>query len=155
MSIENLIMENETRKPFDWDTIDVCERYKITICYRCTCTTGTYELGHSRSHAHTKERKVCLSRPPRTRISWFDFLHEVGHVVAEKADYTSGVPRSLAEYNATEWAKAYMKNMRLPIPRKTLREYNAYVTDKIARGLRRGLRRVPKELSHLKPKTSA
>src|SRR3990167_11310358 len=86
-----------------------CYPPKITICYRCNCTTRSYELGHSRSHAHIKERKICLDAEPKTRITLFHFLHEVGHIIAENADYVSGVPRSIAEYNATEWAKREMK----------------------------------------------
>ena len=122
----------------------------IQVCYRCNCTAGTYELGHSRSHAHVKERKICLSAPPRGKASLFTLLHEIGHIVAYQADYSSGVPRSLAEYNATEWAKLEMRNnLHMSVPLKITRSYNAYVRNKIARGLRRGLKKVPAKLRHL------
>jgi hypothetical protein len=63
----------------------------------------------------------------------FTFLHEVGHIVAEKADYSSGVPRALAEYNATEWAKREMReNLHLSVPIKITQRYNAYVKNKNA-----------------------
>ena len=131
---------------YENDIDAVVTKYNITICYRCNCRAKTYELGHSRDHAHTKKRKVCLSREPKSRTSWFTFLHEVGHVVAENASYDNGNNRALAAHNATEWAKAYMRDMRMPIPRKITKEYNAYIREKVARGLRRGLKVVPKEL---------
>ncbi len=128
-----------------------CYPPRITICYKCNCRTGSYDLGHSRDHAHIKERKVCLAVKPKSRKSLFTFLHEVGHIVAYKADYTSGVPRALAEYNATEWAKREMRdNLHISVPLKVIRGYNNYISDKIARGLRRGLKTVPTQIRHLK-----
>lgn len=128
-----------------------CYPPTIKVCYRCNCRTGTYELGHSRSHAHVKERKVCLATEPKSRKSLFTFLHEIGHIVADKADYSLGVPRALAEFNATEWAKREMReNLHIPIPRKIVQSYNDYIRNKIERGLRRGLRIVPAQLRHLR-----
>jgi len=56
------------------------------------------------------------------------------------------VPRSLAEHNATEWAYKTLKELGLPIKRKVKGEYDSYIKEKVARGLRRGLREIPKEL---------
>jgi hypothetical protein len=134
------------KESYQNDVEAVCDKYNIKICYRCNCRTRTYDLGHSRAHTHTEERKVCLAKVPATRISWFTFLHEVGHIVAEKADYGKGYPRTLAEHNATEWALAYMRDMRLPMPRKLLKGYRSYIKEKLDRGLRRGLQVVPVEL---------
>lgn len=89
---------------------------------------------------------------PKSRTSLFDFLHEVGHIVAEKANYGKGYPRALAEYNATQWGITEMRTRSIVVPRKQVKDYNRYVRDKLARGLRRGLKKVPAEIRHLKPR---
>lgn len=125
---------------------DYLDKYKITLCPRTVCTCW------SRTHAHVKERKICKIDLPKSRVALFDFLHEVGHIVAEKANYTSNVPRALAEYNATQWGITEMQRSNISVPRKQVKSYNRYVKNKLARGLRRGLRKVPAEIRHLKPK---
>lgn len=128
---------------------ELLEKYQITACYKCDCRGWGRETKHSRAHAHTKKRIVCLAAEPKGYRSFFTLLHEVGHIVGEKADYSSGVPRSLAEHNATEWAYQTLKELGLPVKRKVKGEYNAYIKEKVARGLRRGLREVPRELRKL------
>lgn len=128
---------------------EILEEHKITACHKCDCRGWGRETKHSRAHAHTKRRIVCLNAQPKGYKSFFTLLHEVGHIVAEKADYSSGVPRSLAEHNATEWAYGKLKELGVPIKRKVKGEYNAYIKEKVARGLRRGLKEVPKELQKL------
>ena len=117
---------------------------RISVCYRCNCRTRTYDLGHSRDHAHTKERRICLSVPPKSKKSLFTALHEIGHIEGYRADYTSGVTRAEAEHNATQWAIREMReNLHLSVPRKITNAYKSYVKEKIGRALRRGLKKVP------------
>jgi hypothetical protein len=117
-----------------------------------------------RTHAHgyignpDSEKKICKMALPKTRLSLFDFLHEVGHIVHPQGGYAGskdGNPaktRALAEYNATQWAiKEMQRRIGVAVPRKRAQEYNRYVKCKIARGLRRGLKRIPKEIRRLKP----
>lgn len=125
---------------------ELVSTHNIKVCYRCGCRGAGYEMGHSRAHAHTESRKICLASEPKGYASFFTVLHEIGHIVAEKASYSSGVPRALAEHNATEWAYQELRRRGLPIKRKVKAEYSAYITNKIERGLRRGLQVVPKEL---------
>lgn len=125
---------------------DLVMNHLIEVCFRCQCRGSKEPLGHSRAHAHTEDRKICLSNAPTSYGRFLSALHELGHILADKADYTSGVPRALAEHNATEWAYAEMRKLGLPIKRKHKAKYDAYISEKVARGLRRGLRVVPKEL---------
>ena len=118
-------------------------KHNITACYRCECRGAGYAMGHSRAHAHIDERKICLASEPKGYSSFFTALHEIGHIVAENASYKSGVPRALAEHNATEWAYQILRAHELPIKRKTRRAYDAYISDKVARGVRRGLKVIP------------
>ena len=129
---------------------DLVMHHGIEVCFRCQCRGSKVPLGHSRDHAHVKEKKICLSNPPTSYGRFLTALHEIGHIVAEKADYQSGVPRSLAEHNATEWAYARMREMGLLIKRKHKAKYDAYIRSKIDRGLRRGLQIIPKELRKYK-----
>lgn len=124
----------------------IAQQHGIVMCYRCTCTTGTYELGHSRAHAHTKEKKICLAVPPKTFKSFFTVMHEIGHCVHPQGAYGVAKTRALAEHNATEWAKKVCRELKIPLKRKVIASYDAYIGRKIARGLRRGLQTVPKEL---------
>jgi len=71
---------------------EILEKYQITACHKCDCRGWGRETKHSRAHAHTKKRIVCLNAEPKGYRSFFILLHEVGHIVAEKADYSSGVP---------------------------------------------------------------
>ncbi len=117
--------------------------HNIAVCYRCGCRGAGYEMGHSRSHAHVDERKICLASEPKGYVSFFTALHEMGHIVASNASYKSRVPRALAEHNATEWAYGILRTHKIPIKRRVKREYDAYISNKIARGVRRGLKVVP------------
>ena len=127
----------------------ILQENNITACYRCDCHGWGKVTGHSRAHAHVKARKICLASQPKGYRSFFTLLHEVGHIMGEKADYSSGVPRSLAEHNATEWAYSKLKELGLPVKRKVKIEYDSYIKEKVERGLRRGLKEVPKELRKL------
>lgn len=125
---------------------ELLAKHNITACYRCECRGAGYAMGHSRAHAHVDERKICLASAPKGYSSFFTILHEIGHIVAPQASYKSGVPRALAEHNATEWAYGILREYKIPIKRKIRREYDAYISNKIARGVRRGLKVIPSVL---------
>jgi len=122
---------------------DLTLMYGIKVCFKCDCRGAGYEMGHSRAHAHTEEMKICLSAVPKGYSSFFTALHEMGHCLALRGSYSSNYPRALAEHNATEWAKAELRKLGIPVRRKIVARYDAYIGNKVARGLRRGLRNVP------------
>ena len=131
---------------------DLVLMYGITVCFKCGCRGAGYEMGHSRAHAHTKENKICLAAIPRGYRSFFTALHELGHCLALRGSYSSSYPRALAEHNATEWAKQELRKLGLPVRRKVVALYDAYIQNKVERGLRRGLQYVPAELRKYKKK---
>ena len=106
----------------------------------------------SRPHAHVKGRIICKMALPRGRVSFFHFLHEVGHIAHPKG----GVGyRAQEEYWATEYAKDEMRKCGISVPRKTLAEYSDYIQRTLDRGIRRGLKSVPEELSAYANKSNA
>jgi hypothetical protein len=126
----------------------IAQQHGIAMCYRCNCRTGSYDLGHSRAHAHKEGRKICLSALPKTFKSFFTVLHEIGHIVHPKghSGYGQSGTRAEGEHYATEWAKDVCRKLHIPLKRKVIASYNRYITNKVERGLRRGLRAVPAEV---------
>lgn len=100
-----------------------------------------------RGYAYVDKRFIECPEP-RGYKSFFTFLHEVGHIVEPKANYQQAKTRALAEHLATEWAKRKLRELGLPVKRTVAAEYERYIKNKIARGLRRG-GTVPVELKHL------
>lgn len=102
-----------------------------------------------RGYAFPNERRLECTEP-RGYKSFFTFLHECGHILHPQGGYAGSMnaakTRGLAEYNATLWAKAKLKELGLPVKRDVSASYDRYVKNKIARGLRRG-GKVPAELS--------
>ena len=143
---------------------DVVMAHGIEVCFKCKCLgaperdpQGQFvrgadgkviirELGHSRDHAHCKERKICLSAVPRGFPSFFTAMHEIGHIVHPQGNYGVAKTRAVAEHNATEWAKQECRRLGVRIRRKTIKQYDSYIKEKVERGLRRGLRVVPSEV---------
>lgn len=129
----------------------VALKHGIKMCFRCNCRAGDYELGHSRAHAHchkndSRKNTICLARSPKTFVSFFTTLHEIGHCVHPQGCYGVAKTRALAEHNATEWAKNVCRELNVPLKRKVIAKYNWYIGNKVARGIRRGLTKVPSEL---------
>jgi len=125
---------------------DEVMKHGINVCFRCRCRGSQVPLGHSRAHAHVEDRKICLANVPTSYGRFLTAFHEIGHIVAENASYRNGTNRALAEHNATEWAYTRMRELGMPIKRKHKSRYDSYIREKINRGLRRGLKVVPKEL---------
>jgi len=44
---------------------EILEEHKITACHKCDCRGWGRETKHSRAHAHTKKRIVCLNAEPK------------------------------------------------------------------------------------------
>ena len=124
---------------------DLVLMYGVEVCFKCNCRTGSYDLGHSRSHAHIEERKICLANVPTSYGRFLTALHEIGHLQALRGGYTGKHLRAEAEHNATQWAYQEMRKLGLPIKRKYKAKYSAYIRNKIDRALRRGLnpKRIP------------
>lgn len=149
MTIQEL--QNAKRVKSEWYQQkfgDLTLMYGIEVCFECQCRGSKELLGHSRAHAHVEERKVCLSYPPTSYGRFLTALHELGHILALRGHYASGVLRAEAEHNATEWAYAEMRKLGLPIKRKYKAKYDNYIADKIGRALRRGAQphRIPPAL---------
>lgn len=123
----------------------IASEYGIETCTKCECRGAGYAMGHSRAHAHTKEKKICLNHLPNSYKSFFTFLHEVGHCVEPGANYYQST-RAVAEHRATEWAKRKLRELKIPVRRKVVASYDRYITSKVERGLRRGLRVIPAEV---------
>ena len=113
---------------------EIAGKYNITVTYR-----------QCRGYAHPKTRSIETPEP-KGYVSFFTFLHEVGHIVAPNASYQTAPTRALAEHRATKWAYAQLREMGMPIKATIKTRYTNYIKNKIARGLRRG-GNVPVELT--------
>jgi hypothetical protein len=105
---------------------DVVSKYDIDVAPDSHCW--------SRMHAHVKERRVCKFHPKNSAQSTFDLFHEIGHIETTK----SGMRRCEEEYYATVWAIQKMQEYGLPIPIKTIEDYQKYINWELEKGLRRG-----------------
>lgn len=105
---------------------DVVSKYNVDIDPDSHC--------QSRMHAHVKERRVCKYRPKNSAQATFDLFHEIGHIETTK----SWMRRCEEEYYATVWAIERCKEYGIEIPMKTIKEYQEYIDDELARGKRRG-----------------
>lgn len=108
---------------------EVIKKYRIDICDGTKCRNDW-----SRTHAHTKQRRVCKWKRSNGVVSTFTLLHEVGHIVNNKGK----LRRCEQEYYATVWALEEAKKYELEIPAKTIEEYQKYIYMELDRGLRRG-----------------
>ncbi len=104
---------------------EVISKYHINI--------DPYSHCWHRIHAHIKDRKVCKWTPRNSAQSTFDLFHEIGHIETTK----SGMRRCEEEYYATVWAIERFNEYGIPVPMKTIKEYQEYIDDELARGQRR------------------
>lgn len=109
---------------------EVIKKYRVDLCDGTRCKDGDW----SRTHAHVKTRRVCKWKQANSVQSTFTLLHEIGHIETTKA----GMRRAEEEYYATVWALERCKEYGIEVPAKTIREYQDYIDDEKARGLRRG-----------------
>ena len=113
-----------------------------------------------RTHAHTDSRVICKAELPKSRSTLFLLLHEIGHIVHPRANYKgagkqAASNRAEAELNATQWAKDEMRAMGIAVPRRVSANYDAYIQQKLDRGIRRGLVSVPASLRKFKKASTA
>lgn len=104
---------------------DVVTKYDIDI--------DPYSPCWSRMHAHIKERRVCKYFPKNSAQATFDLFHEIGHIETTK----SWMRRCEEEYYATVWAIERCKEYGIPIPMKTIQDYQEYIDYELERGKRR------------------
>lgn len=109
---------------------EVIKKYRIDLCDGTKCKDGDW----SRMHAHVKTRRVCKWKRASSIQSTFDLFHEIGHIETT----TSSMRRCEAEYYATIWAIRQCHQYGLIIPEKIIEDYQKYIDEERARGLRRG-----------------
>jgi hypothetical protein len=122
---------------------EIIERYQIDICDGTKCPNDW-----SRTHAHLKIRRVCKWKQANSAASTFTLLHEVGHIVTNRAS----MHRYEQEYYATQWAIDRCADYGIPVPQKTVDRYQKYIELELQRGIRRGLKRFAR--LHLKNTTA-
>ena len=101
------------------------KEYRITINECSTCW--------GRMHAHPKKRMVCKWHQKNSIQATFDLFHEIGHIMTHHGD----MRRCESEYHATVWAINECKRHGLEIPERILTEYQDYIFEERARGIRR------------------
>ena len=105
---------------------EIISKYRVKIDPHSKC--------RMRTHAHVNERRVCKWVQKNSFESTFTLLHEAGHIETKK----SSMRRSESEYYATCWALDRCREYGLQVPEKTLRVYQRYILQEVARGKRRG-----------------
>ena len=109
---------------------DVIARFRIDICDGTRCKDGDWD----RTHAHPKQRRVCKWKQANSIQSTFTLLHEVGHIENNHGK----MRRAEEEYYATMWAIAMCEEYGIDVPQSIIDDYQEYIDDEIARGIRRG-----------------
>lgn len=103
----------------------VIHDYRVTINEHSTC--------YSRTHAHVKKRMICKWCAKNSIVSTFTLFHEIGHIETT----TSKMRRCESEYYATVFAINLCNKYNLTIPDKIIKEYQEYIDEEYARGIRR------------------
>lgn len=104
---------------------EVIQKYRIILDEHSTCW--------GRMHAHVKERKICKWHQANSIASTFDLFHEIGHIETTKG----WMRRCEEEYYATVWAIEKAHEYGLTIPEHIIKEYQDYIDDELAKGIRR------------------
>jgi hypothetical protein len=112
---------------FQQTGLDLLKEYSIILNPESVCW--------SRVHAHPTTRTICKMELPKSRVSLFELLHEIGHIV--DANGAKGT-RAEEEAHATQWAIDKMRELGYSVPRKVLDRYERYIQMTFDRGLRRG-----------------
>lgn len=81
---------------------------------------------------------------PRTTLSLAIFLHEVGHHVIGFERFKR---RCEEEYHVWRWALDEMRRLKIEPDEKVLRRFRASMEYAVAKAMRRGIKRLPKELT--------
>ena len=92
--------------------------------------------------------RLIESPYPRGPMSCVVFLHEVGHHAIGFGRYR---PRCLEEFKAWEWALDTMRERKLNITAAVMRRHDDAMRYAVAKALRRGLKRLPVELTPYLP----
>lgn len=108
---------------------EVIELYRIDLCDDTKCRNDW-----SRTHAHSKIRRVCKWKQANSAESTLTLLHEIGHI----ENNNHKMRRCESEYYATVWAIEQAKKYDIEIPDKFIKDYQAYIYRELDRGLKRG-----------------
>ena len=105
-------------------------KYQVTLIENSTCWR--------RTHAHCDgSRRICKLQIKNSYASLFTLLHEIGHLETTK----TSMKRCESESEATRWAITELRKMKIPVKRKFVQKYKAYITMTYERGVRRGLKK--------------
>ena len=108
---------------------ELVKKYRIDLCDGSKCKNDW-----SRTHSHTRQRRVCKWIQVASIQSTFILLHEIGHIVANR----SFMRRCEEEYYASQWALDECAALNIIVPGKLISDYQDYINQEHARGLRRG-----------------
>lgn len=108
---------------------EVIKKYRIDLCDGTKCKEDW-----RRTHAHTKQRRVCKWKQANSIDSTFTLFHEIGHIENNHGK----MRRAESEYAATVWAIDKCKEYGLEVPEKIIIVYQRYINMELDRGLRRG-----------------
>lgn len=88
------------------------------------CRGGCHHWhSHTRGFAAPEERTIHYNAQFKTRSTLHVFLHEMGHIVANKP----GMKRWEREKSAEDYARMSLRALGIPVPRKAVRAGRAYV----------------------------
>ena len=104
---------------------NLIQQYRINVVENSKC--------YSRTHIHTRERKLCKWKQTSSINSTFTLLHEIGHC----ENNNSSMRRCEQEYHATKWALDKCKELNLDVPQSIIDKYQRYIYMELDRGLRR------------------
>ena len=106
-------------------------------------TRAGYSIEYSKSlrgRVRYKPR-LCMIPEIKTRKSLYIACHELGHIVA---GYVK--PIYVGEYRAEKYAHAKMRELGFAVPRKCTKEAREYVSWKIRKAKKRGLKSVSSQV---------
>lgn len=107
------------------------EKYNIKVEENSKCW--------SRTHIHTKERKLCKWKRASSINSTFTLLHEIGHC----ENNNSKMRRCEKEFHATQWALDVCREYNIEVPDSIINNYQNYIYRELDRGLRRNGKHYP------------
>lgn len=110
---------------------ELVKKYRIKLDPHSTCWR--------RTHVHVKQRRICKWDQKASAKSTFTLLHEIGHCETKQ----SWMRRCESEFYATQWALDRCKELNIPVDDSTLNDYQRYVFNELARGLRHGGKNYP------------
>ncbi|MFN4244356.1 MAG: hypothetical protein ACK4PI_14100 [Tepidisphaerales bacterium] len=97
-----------------------------------------------------REEAWIESPYPKTPVSLAIFLHEIGHHAVGFGRFPT---RAEEEYRVWVWALSTMRRLGIPPDQRTLRRVDRSMRHAVGKALRRGVKRLPAELTPYLPDT--